>query len=187
MFLTFANKITIGRIIAVPFFIAIILFYSPEKDYLRYVALGLFLLAVLSDMLDGYIARIKKQETSVGAILDPLADKFLILSAYICLHKISVYFDVVKLPLWLVVSVIVRDLVLIVGSVILNKMKRNLEIKPTVLGKATVFFQILSILGFLLQIPVSVYVWYLTVILTVVSGVDYFKTGVFLLTQRKMA
>ncbi|MEK7097356.1 MAG: CDP-alcohol phosphatidyltransferase family protein, partial [Patescibacteria group bacterium] len=67
--LTLANKITIARILAVLFFITVILYYSPQDDYLRYVALGIFLFAVISDVIDGYIARAHDQKTQIGAIL----------------------------------------------------------------------------------------------------------------------
>ena len=69
--LTLANKLTIGRILAVPFFIATVVYYTPERDYLRYVALGIFCLAILTDVIDGYVARTQNQKTVAGAILDP--------------------------------------------------------------------------------------------------------------------
>ena len=86
MGLTFANKVTVGRILLVPFFIATVLYLSDSRPNLRYIALGLFLLAVISDVIDGYIARTHHQKTKAGAILDPLADKILLISAFICLY-----------------------------------------------------------------------------------------------------
>src|SRR3989338_7065868 len=86
--LSFANKVTIVRILTVPFFIATVLYYAPERDYLRLAALCIFLVAVISDVIDGYIARTWKEKTKAGAILDPLADKLLLISAFICLYKI---------------------------------------------------------------------------------------------------
>ena len=79
MALTFANKVTVGRIILVPFFIATTLSISPEEPHLRWVALGLFMVAIISDVIDGYIARTRHQKTKAGAILDPLADKILLI------------------------------------------------------------------------------------------------------------
>ncbi len=90
MSLTFANKITICRILAVPFFIATVLYYSPQRDHLRYAALGIFLFAVISDVIDGYIARTRHQKTRAGAILDPLADKLLLISATGCFDRLRV-------------------------------------------------------------------------------------------------
>src|SRR3989338_2065947 len=112
MGLTFANKITIVRIVAVPFFIATVLYYSPEENYLRYVALGIFLFAVISDVIDGYIARTRDQKTRAGAILDPLADKLLLISAFICLYKIGIQLGEIHFPVWFVVAVISRDVIL---------------------------------------------------------------------------
>ena len=86
MALTFANKVTVGRILIVPFFIATVMYISPLHEYFRWVALGLFLVAVISDIIDGYIARTRGQKTKAGAILDPLADKILLISAFICLY-----------------------------------------------------------------------------------------------------
>src|SRR3990167_5156451 len=116
MSLTLASKLTVIRIVIVPFFIVTVLYYSPGKDYLRFVALSMFVLAAVLDFLDGYLARKLHQETKVGTILDPLADKILFISAFICLYKISVLFETVRFPIWLVVAVISRDTILLLGS-----------------------------------------------------------------------
>ena len=76
-----ANRITILRVLLIPFFIACGLYYGDGREYLRFVALGIFLLATLSDAVDGGIARLKNQVTELGMILDPIADKLLIISA----------------------------------------------------------------------------------------------------------
>ncbi len=179
MGLTFANKITIVRIVAVPFFIATLLYYAPERDHLRYVALGIFLFAVISDVIDGYIARTRNQKTIAGAILDPLADKLLLISAFICLSMIGVYFDpALRLPVWLVVAVISRDVILLLGSMIIHLVQGKLIIDPTRWGKATTFFQVCCIIGMLLQWPFSPVIWYITVILTAISGLDYIYGGI---------
>ncbi len=99
MSLTLANKVTIARIIAIPFFITTVLYYTAEKDYLRFWALGIFLVTVMTDFVDGYIARTWNQKTKAGAILDPLADKLLLISSFICLYKVGVLFDVVRFPM----------------------------------------------------------------------------------------
>src|SRR3989338_7116124 len=131
MALSFANKVTIGRILAVPFFTATVLYYIPEKDYLRYVAIGIFLAAVVSDIIDGYIARTRKQKTAAGAILDPLADKLLLISAFICLYKMGSLFGEVRFPLWLVLAVISRDVILLLGAIIIYIVQGRLSIVPT--------------------------------------------------------
>ena len=181
MNVTFANKITIGRILAVPFFIATVLYYSPQKDYLRFVALGIFLFAVISDGVDGYIARTQNQKTEAGAILDPLADKLLLISAFICLYKMSVLFDYVRFPIWLVVAVISRDVMLLLGAMIIQIIRGKLTIEPTLWGKATAFFEILCVFGILLQWPLSEAFWGPAFVLIIISGIDYIRKGIKIL------
>jgi len=177
--LTFANKITICRILAVPFFIAAVLYYSPENNYLRYVALGVFLFAVISDVIDGYVARTRYQKTNAGAILDPLADKLLLMSAFICLYyKGSLLIDMVHFPGWIVIAVISRDVFLILGSIIIYMVHHHIEIEPTFWGKSTTFLQVASIIGILLQWPFSFVVWYVMLFFTFISLVDYIRTGI---------
>ncbi|OGX38627.1 MAG: hypothetical protein A3D87_03050 [Omnitrophica WOR_2 bacterium RIFCSPHIGHO2_02_FULL_50_17] len=187
MALTFANKITVCRILAVPFFIATILYYTPAKDHLRFVALGIFLFAVVSDVIDGYIARRHHQKTKAGAILDPLADKLLLISAFISLYKIGVSFEVIRFPIWLVVAVISRDVILLSGSVIIRLFDYEGTIEVTLWGKATAFFQILTIMGVLLQWPFSSVFWYPTVVLTGISGVDYIRKGIRIINNGGVA
>src|SRR3989344_277506 len=139
--LSFANKVTIVRILTVPFFIATALYYAPDRDYLRLVALCIFLVAVISDVIDGYIARTWKEKTKAGAILDPLADKLLLISAFICLYKIRSLLGGIQLPLWLVVAVISRDVMLLLGSGIIYLVHGRLDISPSKWGKAPDFFQ----------------------------------------------
>ena len=78
-----ANKISTFRILSVPFFIACLLYYTPEKEYLKNLALVIFVLGVISDGLDGYIARKAKMQSTAGLILDPLGDKLLLISAFV--------------------------------------------------------------------------------------------------------
>ena len=178
MALTFANKITICRILLVPFFISTILYYSPDKDYLRWTALGIFMFAIVSDIVDGYIARTQHQKTKAGAILDPLADKILLISAFICLYKIGLYFPIIRFPIWFVVAVISRDVILLLGAMIIQLMHGDFALEPTRWGKTSTFFQIVSVLGVLLQWKFSSFIWYVTLIFTVISGIDYIRTGI---------
>jgi len=174
---TFANFITIVRILAVPFFISVVLYYSPQKDYIRWMALAIFFFAVLTDVIDGYIARRQHQRSQAGAVLDPLADKLLLMSAFISLYKVGVGFSVIRLPMWLVVAVISRDTILLLGSMLLYLLKGRLDILPTIWGKATTFFQTVIVFGILLQWQFTEIFWYVTLILTVISGIDYIRKG----------
>lgn len=178
MSLTFANKITICRILAVPFFIATVLYYSPARDHLRYVALGVFLFAVISDVIDGYVARTRHQRTRAGAILDPLADKFLLISAFICLYKVGVQFPGLRFPIWLVVTVISRDVILLIGSMLIYIIHGELSIEATKWGKCSTFLQVITVIVMLLQWPAPMMLWYLVVILAVISGVGYIRNGI---------
>jgi CDP-diacylglycerol--glycerol-3-phosphate 3-phosphatidyltransferase len=187
MSVTFGNKITICRILAVPFFIAAVLYYSPGKEFLRYVALGIFLFAVISDVIDGYVARTRYQKTKAGAILDPLADKLLLMSAFICLYyKGSFLMDMVRFPGWIVIAVISRDVFLILGSLIIYMVHHRIEVEPTFWGKSTTFLQVISIIGILLQWPFSFVVWYVMLFFTFISAVDYFRTGIRVLNTGGM-
>ena len=183
MALTFANKVTIGRILLVPFFIATVLYLSPERPYLRAVALGLFSMAVISDIIDGYIARRYRQKTRAGAILDPLADKLLLISAFICLYIERGNFETIVFPLWFVVAIISRDVILLLGAMIVQLMTGKLEIEANRSGKTTAFLQILCVLGMLLQWSFTQIFWYAALIATIISGIIYLKEGIKLINE----
>ena len=191
MSLTFANKVTILRILAVPFFIASVLYYGPDREYLRYVAMGIFSFAVISDVIDGYIARTRQQKTRAGAILDPLADKLLLISAFICLYSINSngQLGTVRFPIGLVIAVISRDVILLLGSMIIYSIHGVMDIEPSRWGKATTFFQVFSIFGVLLQWAISPAIWIIMVLLTIISGVGYIRNGIKVLNtpSKKLA
>jgi len=175
--MSFANKVSIFRIIVVPFFIASVL-YSPERDSLRFVSLIIFLLAIISDAIDGYIARLKGEKTKAGSIIDPLADKLLLISAFVCLRMVGGnYPGGIEFPLWFIIIVISRDLIILLGSAIIYLLQGDLKITPTKLGKITTALQMTSIIGLLLQWPISKFIWYLTVLFTVLSGFGYIRRG----------
>jgi len=181
MALTFANKITIGRILAVPFLIAALLYYNAQRDYLRWVALGFFLFAMISDVIDGYIARRRHEKTPAGKILDPLADKLLLISSFLCLYIIRARLPLMHFPLWLVVTVISRDGILIIGAMLLYMIFRRLPVESTRWGKLSTFFQALCVIGMLLQLPGVTFIWFWAALLTIISGVDYLRQGISLL------
>jgi CDP-diacylglycerol--glycerol-3-phosphate 3-phosphatidyltransferase len=185
MAITAANKVTIARILAVPFFVTTVLYYSPRQDYLRYVALGIYLFAALSDILDGYLARSRKEKTPVGAILDPLADKMLLVSSFVCLYVVGPQFPVMSFPIWLVVAVISRDVLLVVGSVVLLMFYRRLDVKVSWWGKAAMFFQAGCVIGLLLQWSWTSLVWYVAFFFTAISGFDYLVKGFQFLTEKE--
>jgi len=170
-----ANKISIFRILSVPFFIACLVYYAPERVYLKNLALAIFVLGVISDGLDGYIARKAKMISKAGSILDPLGDKFLLISAFVFLSPISRL--ELTFPLWVSFIVISRDVIIIMGAVVIYMVKQNLDVYPTKWGKLTTIFQMLSVICVLLQWKLALLVWWLAVIFTVISGIDYVKRG----------
>jgi len=166
----FANKISIFRILSIPFFIAS-LHYSYGRNYLRFVALAIFILAVLSDAVDGYIARKSKEKSQAGLVLDPLADKLLLVSAFIYLFFSG------GIPFWVVLIIISRDALILLGTVVIFMIRQDVNILPTRWGKLTTTFQMLTVIFVLLQWKYTFIFWWIAVFFTVVSGTDYIKRG----------
>lgn len=169
--LNLANRITILRIILIPFFVAAVVYSRLE------IALIIFIIAVISDAADGFIARTLKQKTALGTILDPVADKLLLLSAYICLSVAGSIPPDLKLPPYVPIIVISRDVIIVLGSIMVYVVTNNLKVAPSAVGKITTFFQMITIVGILLQFHYSFVVWNITVLLTVISGIDYMIKG----------
>lgn len=172
-----ANKVSLFRILSVPFFVATLIYYSPERDYLRFLALAIFTLGVISDAVDGYVARKAKQQSKAGLILDPLGDKLLLIAAFICLYFITNFPAGIKFPLWVVLIVISRDAIILLGAVVIYLVKQNINVYPTVWGKLTTTFQMLAVIGVLAQLAFAFVLWWLAVIFTVISGMDYVRRG----------
>lgn len=189
MSLTLATKVTIGRILLVPFFISTVLYMSPEpeRQYLRWVALILFSIAVISDVIDGYIARVHHQKSKAGAILDPLADKILLISAFICLYIQRGSFEEFAFPLWFVVAIISRDVILLIGAMIIQLVTGKLDIEANRSGKTTAFLQVVCVLGMLLQWSFTQVFWYAALVATVVSGVIYIKEGIKFINEHSQS
>jgi CDP-diacylglycerol--glycerol-3-phosphate 3-phosphatidyltransferase len=175
--MNFANKISTFRILSVPFFIASLIYYSAQRDYLRFVALGIFVFGVFSDAVDGYIARISKQKSKAGLVLDPLGDKLLLVSAFICLYLIDKFPMGVRFPLWVTLIVVTRDILILLGAVVIFIVKQDIIVSPTRWGKLTTTFQMLAVMAVLLQWRFSYILWWLAVFFTVISGIDYVKRG----------
>src|SRR4051795_803148 len=121
--MTTANKITIVRILMIPVFVALAIYYGQSvragepEEWIRFAAIMTFLLAAVSDGLDGYIARRYNQRSSLGVILDPIADKGLLLSGIITLSISNWSYtnpDYGSFPTWFPILVITRDVVILV-------------------------------------------------------------------------
>src|SRR5213083_3024648 len=148
--MTTANKITIVRILMIPAFVTMAIYYGQSiqrgtpAEWERFTAIAIFLIAALSDGLDGYVARRYNQRSSLGVILDPIADKGLLLSAIITL-SISNWSeldpDYGSFPTWFPVLVISRDAILFVGAGVLYLLIGKVHVKPNWTGKLATVFQ----------------------------------------------
>lgn len=183
--MTLANKITILRILLIPVFI-IFLVYGYRKDLLllRHIAFGIFILSMLTDALDGLVARTFKQQTKLGSFLDPLADKLLLVTAFVVIGYVG------KIASGIVILVVSREVIMILGWTILHVFSNNtLTIKPSISGKLTTAFQMLTIICCLIEIPYPIIIRYIVittmVIFTIVSTLHYIYVGSRMLNEGK--
>lgn len=172
-----ANKITIARILIIPAFIASIFYYKEASALFRFLPAVIFGIAVVTDAVDGFIARLFKQKTSLGTILDPLADKMLLVSAFICLSIVQNLPPSLRIPTWVTIIVISRDTIIVLGFIMIQHITGAVEAKPTILGKVTTFFQMITVVSVLLHLKYSYLIWNTAALLTIVSGIDYLIIG----------
>ena len=170
--LTIPNLITLFRIILTPLFIIFLI----QGNYRK--ALVVFVLAGVSDMADGLIARTWQQKSRLGSYLDPLADKILMSSSFVTL---SIYHQI---PSWLTVVVLSRDVILAVGVVIFRLADIPLVVRPSLAGKLTTLFQVSTVFLVLISKinPISplvlpIFFW-ITGVLTTISGIHYLYNGI---------
>jgi cardiolipin synthase (CMP-forming) len=150
--MTTANKITILRILLIPAFIVELLYYyktGDESD--RISALVCFAVAAILDGVDGYVARRYNQRSELGAILDPLADKLLLVSGIILLSLPSSHPYLVTIPLWLTATIISRDMVQLIGCILLQWICGKVFVMPRVIGKIATVLQMILVLWTLLK------------------------------------
>jgi cardiolipin synthase len=166
------NYITLVRVILIPFFINLMI-YSYYRE-----ALAVFVAACVTDALDGMIARLTKTKTELGAFLDPMADKLLIVSAFVTLVLLG------KLPVWLVIIVVSRDVILTMGSLIIYFTTHDLKIQPSIIGKATTVLQLivvtlsLVLMSYGTEMELMIVLQWATAGITVASGVQYVVRGI---------
>ncbi|MFH1062452.1 MAG: CDP-diacylglycerol--glycerol-3-phosphate 3-phosphatidyltransferase [Candidatus Omnitrophota bacterium] len=168
-----ANWISIFRIILIPFFVGSIIYCSPERDYLRFVAVGIFFTAAISDIIDGYIAKTRNMRTRLGSFLDPMADKLLLIASFIVLAFAQSGSFEIRVPIWVLILIISRDIILALGSLLIHVITNNLKIEPSYWGKLTTFFQMATVICILVQFKYSFIFWDIAAIITVGSGLDY--------------
>jgi len=176
------NKLTILRVIMIPFFVAALLYGKGQNQTLRYVAAVIFIAASLTDMLDGKIARKYNLVTNFGKFMDPLADKLLVCSALICLIELG------QIPSWMVILIISREF--IISGFRLVASDNGVVIADSYWGKFKTTFQMIAVVLLILQIPAlrgvtQVCVW-IALVLTVVSLIDYIAKNHKVLTEGSM-
>jgi cardiolipin synthase (CMP-forming) len=184
--LSLANRITFLRMFCIPFFIVLLTYYDhsvqsgSRNDFLRICAALIFLCIFLSDALDGYIARTRNQISRLGTIIDPIADKALLLSGLILLSNASLASYQVHLPVWFVWLVISRDAMLVAGAVLIHVISGTVVVKPRISGKVTTFLQTSIIVWIMLDLPerpFTAILWSAT-LFTAISGAQYFFDGI---------
>jgi len=179
--LNLANSISLFRIVIIPVFVLLLLKHQPHLPFL------LFILAIVTDGLDGMVARIQKRKSKLGSIIDPLADKLLLASAYITLAILKL------VPLWVVIVVFGRDLVLFLGWLKIYLSTGISTVIPTILGKTSavlqmtvVFLVLLFSNGYLGEgkwLAIKPLVLFPMVVFTVISGMEYSLRGIRMISK----
>lgn len=170
------NIITVIRILLVPVFIAALLHYRETgRDLFRWGALIVFAAAALSDALDGFIARLKAQKSVLGSFLDPVADKLLLNTAVIIASLPMGH--LARLPSWFPVLVISRDLIIVLGALLIHMLMGKVTPRPSVTGKFTTLFQMLTVIWILLLWPHYLIPLSLAAAFTFISGIEYIFQG----------
>jgi cardiolipin synthase len=163
--------LTVARIILIPVFITAVIYKKHQHAFF------LFVLAAVTDLLDGYIARLTDQKTALGTFLDPLADKLLLTSSFI-LFSLNAW-----IPLWLTITVISRDIIVVIGWLLLYMITHDVRIEPVLLGKTAIAFQLVTLALVLLSVnmpSISVpmdFLFAVTAVVTALSGLQYVYKG----------
>ena len=173
------NKLTVMRVIMIPFFVISLLAFQGEVRLLRNLAAAIFIVASLTDMLDGKIARKYNLVTNFGKFMDPLADKLLVCSALICLIELG------QLPAWMVIIIISREF--IISGFRLIAAEQGIVIAASYWGKFKTTFQMIAVILMIVNLPVlhilTVACTWIALVLTVVSLVDYIAKNHKVLTE----
>lgn len=176
------NKLTMFRVILIPFFVFFLL--APYfEGYGNYIATGIFIVASLTDLLDGKIARKYNLVTNFGKFMDPLADKLLVCSAMICLIELE------RLASWIVIVIIAREF--IISGFRLIASDNGKVIAASYWGKFKTTFQMLMVIVLILDLPwkafdvIGIVLTYIALILTIVSLVDYILKNREVLKEQK--
>ena len=176
------NKLTVMRVILIPFFVAALLYDNGSSQTMRIVANVIFIVASLTDLFDGKIARKYNLVTNFGKFMDPLADKLLVCSALICLIQLG------QLPAWVVIIIISREF--IISGFRLVAADNGIVIAASYWGKFKTTFQMIAVILMIFNIPalatVTMIMLVIAVVLTVISLVEYVAKNIEVLTKGGM-
>jgi cardiolipin synthase len=165
------NSLTILRILLIPCYIGLLVYGRFDE------ALIVLLVAGLTDALDGAIARMKNQYTRLGAVLDPLADKMLLISGFVTLSMIHL------VPSWVTILVVSRDVILMLGTAVAHFTDSRVDITPTFLGKGTTFLQLSYVVMVIfltsrrIDLAVMLPLLFGMIAFTLLSGLHYLYRG----------
>ena len=176
------NKLTLLRVCLIPFFVFFLLFDEGQNQTYRYISTAIFIVASLTDLLDGKIARKYNLVTNFGKFMDPLADKLLVCSALIGLTQLG------QIPAWMVILIISREF--IISGFRLVASDNGVVIAASYWGKFKTTFQMISVVLLILKIPAlalvtNICLW-IALVLTVVSLADYIIKNRKVLTEGGM-
>ena len=176
------DKLTVMRVILIPCFVAALLYDNGSSQTMRIVANVIFIVASLTDLFDGKIARKYNLVTNFGKFMDPLADKLLVCSALICLIQLG------QLPAWVVIIIISREF--IISGFRLVAADNGIVIAASYWGKFKTTFQMIAVILMIFNIPalatVTMIMLVIAVVLTVISLVDYVAKNIEVLTKGGM-
>jgi cardiolipin synthase (CMP-forming) len=181
--LTYANQLTILRMLFVPCFILLLIYDHPKS------ATILFLIAAVTDGLDGLLARKLQQKTVLGSYLDPMADKILLTAAFVTLSLPSLPL-VLHIPTWLTILTISRDVIIALSALVIHLQTRHTQFPPSILGKCTTAVQLLLVgicmlANFEANLATAIYpvVKYATLAFTLASGLHYAYRSVKIIAE----
>jgi len=179
--MTSATWITIVRILLIPVFVTFAIYYAESvaagarTEWFRYLAIAAFSLAAVSDVIDGWVARHFRQESRLGRILDPIADKLLMVAAVLTLALSS---WPAPLPLWFVVVLVSREVILLLGTFVVDHVAGRVEIQPHWTGKVATVLQVATVGASMLNVkPVVLGSAAAACVFTIISGILYMAEG----------
>jgi CDP-diacylglycerol--glycerol-3-phosphate 3-phosphatidyltransferase/cardiolipin synthase len=179
--LSLPNLLTYGRVLAVP--VVVMCMFWPEEFWMRWTALGIFALAAMTDFLDGYLARIWEQQSSLGRMLDPIADKLLVAA---CLMMLVADRTIHGWSIWAAIVILSREILVSGLREFLAELRVSVPVSTIAKWKTTV--QLVSV-GFLIagqagetvlpgNVTIGIVLLWIAALLTLYTGYDYFKAGI---------